>query len=54
MTNVLDKYTSGFIFAQISANKGIKQYRTKADLKMPVEFEQLFKYKTCYSRKQQS
>ena len=38
-TNMLEKYSTGFIFAQMSAKKGIKKYGREAELKLIAEFK---------------
>ena len=40
-TNVLQRYTSGLIFAQLSAKHGIKKYGREAKLQVLAEFKQL-------------
>ena len=50
-TNMLEKYSTGFIFAQMSARQGIKKYGREAELKLIAEFKQLIDYKTFHGRK---
>ena len=50
-TNLLERYTSGFVFAQLSAHQGFKKYGKEAELKMLAEFKQLMEYKTFHGRK---
>ena len=33
-SNLLERYTSGFIFYQLSAKQGIKEYGREAELKL--------------------
>ena len=48
---MLERYSTGFIFAQMSAKKGIKKYGREAELKLLAEFKQLVEYKTFHGRK---
>jgi hypothetical protein len=50
-TNLLERFTSGFIFAQLSAKKGIEKYGREAELQLIAEFKQLMEYKTFHGRK---
>ena len=50
-TKLLERYCSGFLFAQMSAKKGIKKYGREAELKLIAEFKQLMEYKTFHGRK---
>ena len=50
-TNMLERFTSGFIFAQLTAKKGIERYGREAELKLLAEFKQLVEYKTFHGRK---
>ena len=50
-TNLLEPYTSGFIFSQLSEKQGIKKYGRKSELQLLEEFKQLMEYKTCHGRK---
>jgi hypothetical protein len=49
-TNLLERYTTGFVFAQLSAKKGIERYGREAELKLIDEFKQLMEYKTFHGR----
>ena len=48
---MLERFTSGFTFAQLSAKKSIERYRREAELKLLAEFKQLMEYKTFHGRK---
>ena len=50
-TKLLERYCSGFLFAQMSAKKGIKKYGREAELKLLAEFKQLLEYKTFHGVK---
>ena len=50
-TNLLERYTTGFIFAQMTAKQGIKKYGREAELQLIAEFKQLIEYKTFHGRK---
>ena len=50
-TNMLEKFTCGLAFAQLSAKQGIKKYEREAELKLLNEFKQLMEYKTFHRRK---
>ena len=50
-TNLLESFTSGFIFAQLSAKQGIKKYGKEAEIQLLAEFKQLMEYKTFHGRK---
>ena len=50
-TKLLERYCSGFMFAQMSAKKGIKKYGREAELKLIAEFKQLMEYKTFHGVK---
>jgi hypothetical protein len=50
-TNMLEKFTCGLAFAQLSAKQGIKKYGRAAELKLLNEFRQLIDYKTFHGRK---
>ena len=50
-TNMLEKFTCGFVFAQLTARKGIEKYGREAELKLLAEFKQLMEYKTFHGRK---
>jgi hypothetical protein len=50
-TNLLERFTSGFIFAQLSAKKGIEKYGREAELQLIAEFRQLMEHKTFHGRK---
>ena len=47
-TNLLERYTTGFVFAQMSAKRGIKKYGREAELQLIAEFKQLIEYKTFH------
>ena len=49
-TNLLKRFSTGFIFAQLSAKKGIEKYDREAELKLIAEFKQLMEYKTFHGR----
>lgn len=48
---MLERFTTGFMFAQMSARQGIKKYGREAELKLIAEFRQLMDYKTFHGRK---
>ena len=50
-TNLLERFTTGFIFNQLSAKEGIKRYGREAELKLLAEFKQLMEYKTFHGKK---
>ncbi len=50
-TNLLERYTTGHVFAQMSAKQGIKKYGREAELQLIAEFKQLIEYKTFHGRK---
>ena len=50
-TKLLERYCTGFMFAQLSAKKGMKKYGREAELKLIAEFKQLLEYKTFHGRK---
>ena len=50
-TKILERYCSGFLFAQMSAKKGIQKYGREAELKLLAEFKQLLEYKTFHGVK---
>ena len=50
-TNHLERYITGFMFAQMTAKQGIKKYGREAELKLLAEFKQLVEYKTFHGRK---
>ena len=50
-TNLLEQYTSGFIFAQLSTKQGINKYGREAKLQLLAEFKQLMEYRTFHGRK---
>ena len=50
-TNLLERYTSGFIFAQLSTKQGINKYRREAKLQLLAEFKQLVEYRTFHHQK---
>ena len=51
-TNMLERYTTGLVFAQMSAHKGIKKYKQEAELMLIAEFKQLLEYKTFHGVKE--
>ena len=53
-TNMLEKYTTGLIFTQMSARKGINKYKEEAERMLLKEFEQLLEYKTFHGVKASS
>ena len=50
-TNMLQRYVTGFIFAQMTARQGIAKYGREAEQKLMAEFMQLLEYKTFHGRK---
>ena len=50
-TKPLELYCIRFLFAQMSAKKGIKKYGREAEVKLMAEFKQLLEYKTCHGQK---
>jgi hypothetical protein len=50
-THLLQRYITGFIFAQMSATKGIQKYGREAEVKLLAEFKQILEYKTFHGRK---
>ena len=50
-TNMLERYTTGLVFAQLSAKQGITRYDREAELKLLAEFKQLLDYKTFHGVK---
>ena len=50
-THLLESFTSGFIFAQLSAKQGIKKYGKEAEIQLLAEFKQLMEYKMFHGRK---
>ena len=50
-TNMIERYTTGMVFAQMSAQKGIKKYKTEAEQMLMAEFKQLLEYKTFHGVK---
>ena len=51
---MLEKYTTGFIFNQLTAKAGIKKYGRMAELKLIAEFKQLLEYDVFHGRKANS
>ena len=51
-TNMLERYTTGVVFAQMSARKGIEKYKQEAEQKLLAEFKQLLEYKTFHGVKE--
>ena len=50
-TSMLERYTAGFVFAQLSVKQGLAKYGKEAELKLIAEFKQLLDYKTFHGRK---
>ena len=50
-TNDIEQFTTGFVFAQMTAKQGIKKYGREAELKLLAEFKQLVEYKTFHGRR---
>ena len=50
-TTMIERYLTGFHFAQMSAKQGIKKYGREAEIKLIAEFKQLMDYKTFHGRK---
>ena len=50
-TTLLERYTTGFIFNQLSAKKGIAKYGRQAEVTLINEFKQLLEYETFHGRK---
>ena len=50
-TNMLERYTTGMVFAQMSAQRGINKYKEKAERMLMAEFQQLLEYKTFHGVK---
>jgi hypothetical protein len=50
-TNMLERYSTGFIFTQILAKQGFKKYGREGELKLISKFKQLIDYKTFHGRK---
>ena len=48
---MLERYTTGLVFAQLSAKQGITRYGREAELKLLAEFKQLLDYKTFHGVK---
>ena len=48
---MIERYTTGMVFAQMSAQKGIKKYKTEAEQMLMAEFKQLLEYKTFHGVK---
>ena len=53
-TNMLEKYTTGLVFAQMSARQGISKYKEEAERMLIKEFEQLLEYQTFHGVKASS
>ena len=47
-TNLLESYVTGFLFAQLSAKKGIEKYGELAEAALLAEFQQLWEYDTFH------
>jgi hypothetical protein len=47
-TALLERYTTGFIFNQLSAKKGIEKYGREAEMTLINEFKQLLEYETFH------
>lgn len=50
----MERFTAGYVFAQMSAKKGIKKYRKAAKLKLMAEFAQLLEFLVFHGRKVES
>ena len=50
-THMMERYTAGLVFAQMSAKQGIKKYDKEAELKLIAEFAQLIEYKAFHGVK---
>ena len=50
-THMLERYTTGLAFAQMSAKQGIKKYDKEAELKLIAEFAQLLEYQVFHGVK---
>ena len=50
-TTLLEQYTTGFIFNQLSAKKGIEKYGREAEMTLINEFKQLLEYETFHGCK---
>ena len=53
-TNMLEKYTTGLVFVQMSARRGISKYKEEAELMLIEAFEQLLEYQTFHGMKASS
>ena len=51
---MLEKYTTGLVFAQMSARQGISKYKEEAERMLIKEFEQLLEYQTFHGVKASS
>jgi hypothetical protein len=49
-TNLMERYITGHVFAQMSAVQGIKKYGREAELKLMAEFKQILEYETFHGR----
>ena len=49
-TALMERFTTGLLFAQMSAKKGIEKYGDEAERKLIAEFTQLLQYKTFHGR----
>ena len=50
-TDLLERFSTSFVFAQMTARQGIKKYGKEAELKLLAEFKQLMDYRTFHGRK---
>ena len=50
-THLLERYTTGLAFAQMSAKQGIKKYEKEAEMKLIAEFAQLLEYQVFHGVK---
>ncbi|CAJ1952618.1 unnamed protein product [Cylindrotheca closterium] len=50
-THLLERYTTGLAFAQMSAKQGIKKYDKEAELKLIAEFTQLLEFQVFHGVK---
>jgi len=50
-SQLMERFVTGMVFAQMSVNKGIKEYGREAELKLMEEFLQLLEYKVFHGVK---
>jgi len=53
-TELMERFTTGMAFAQLSVNKGVQKYGREAELKLMAEFVQLLEYKVFHGIKAES